>query len=150
MRYPFPLTPSPLYFLLSPELLLSRTTTSSSLSFLGFLTCNTLLWASLQPWPMPTPSQPCRSLQGFHKSCVTCCSIPGQSMICFPLSTTVAEHSPLFGSLLRNRLQDPAPDETENSMDTGCLSWKTYPQITLKAGVLNISRQKSKTNTKMW
>lgn len=26
----------------------------------------------------------------------------------------------MLGCVLRNRLQDPAPDETKNNMDTGC------------------------------
>lgn len=100
--------------------------------------------------PMPTPSQPCRSLQGFHKTWVTFCWIPGPWMLCSPISTIVAEHSPLLGSVLRSRLQDPGPDETENNMDKGCLSQKIYSQMTLKGEELNKSRQKSKQNTETW
>ena len=59
------------------------------------------------------------------------------------VSATVAEPSPSFGSLLRNRFQDVAPDEVENNLDTGCPSQKICPHITLKAGEKNIFRQKS-------
>lgn len=56
----------------------------------------------------------------------------------------MAELSPSFGSLVRNRFQDPAPDEAENNLDTGCPSQKIFPRITLKAGEKNVSTQKLK------
>lgn len=114
--------------------------------------CKVHLWASLPlstaPCPpLHSPVGPCWVLQtlllplaGPLVSCVRCS----------PIIATVAEPSPSFGSLLRRRVCDLAPDEVENNLDTGCPSQKIWPRTTWKAEEKNISRQKSKVNAKMW
>lgn len=104
MRSPSPLTPSPLCFLLSPKLLLSWTTTSNNLSCLGFLPPVTqlceLLSSSCLPHAHPSPAL--QVLAGWSQN--LCYLLLHLWSACSPISTTVAEHSPWFGSVPRNRL----------------------------------------------
>lgn len=88
---PLSCSPSPLLWVLGNEIPISSGPQSSVLSSFSkaspkldnhfqqpqlprlSITCNIVTFSPSLACPMPTPSQPCRSLQGFHKTCVTCC-----------------------------------------------------------------------------
>lgn len=100
--------PNPLH----PQSFLSWTLTSNILSSPGFLPAAKYLHELLSSSRLPHAHhlRALWVLAGFLQTLqLPTASPPVSSVWCSPVSDTVAEPSPSFGSLLRNRFQDPTP-----------------------------------------